>query len=446
MNTLRRFILLILGRRKTREALLRQVGESAAQEERNRLARDLHDSIKQQLFSINVGAATAQERWESDPEGARTALADIRRSAREAMVEMQALLHQLRPRALGSTVGLFEAMREQGEALEYRSGAQVTVELGSEIPDDRMPPGAYEALFRIAQEALANVGRHARARTVRVRFGREGDSAFLRVEDDGQGFQAGEEGPGMGLRNIRERAESLQATLQVTSTPAVGTTVAVGIPLTSPLSKPSRLEKAIHEDWGTAFTLTPIIVLLGSIRLFPRASWLIFWKISSLCLIASSAINYYQRSTRRALTSSSQDENAASVATLQYLSHRNLTLCSLLAPGWTLSIWGQWAAAWLVAALLCAGLTMTELVRLHHVSEVRHRWWRVSRLHPTPSIWSCAILLCYLGFLIFLQRTSNDPSLEGRPLEPAEILFLLFVAAVLLYIRTRQPRSAGVPQ
>jgi len=95
-----------------RRGLLQQIGEAAAQEERNRLARDLHDSIKQQLFSINVGTAAAQERWERDPEGARKALADVRRSAREAMVEMQAMLHQLRPEALG-TAGLIEALREQ---------------------------------------------------------------------------------------------------------------------------------------------------------------------------------------------------------------------------------------------------------------------------------------------------------------------------------------------
>jgi hypothetical protein len=444
MNTLRRFIRFVLDRWKMRVALLRQIGEAAAQEERNRLARDLHDSIKQQLFSINVGAATAQERWERDPEGARTALADVRRSAREAMVEMQALLHQLRPRALGSTVGLFEAMREQGEALEYRSGAQVTVELGSEIPDDRMPPGAYEALFRIAQEALANVGRHARARTVRVRLGREGDSAFLRVEDDGQGFHPGEEKSGMGLRNIRERMESLRGTLEVASKPAVGTTVAVGIPLTPPLLKPSLLERAMREemreDWRS-IVLTSTTVLLGCIRLSPHASMTTFFKVFVIYNIAT---NY--RWSKRPALASSQNENAASVTTSHYLSHRHLTLYSLLASGWTLAVWGQWAAAWLVAALLCAGLTMTELVRLHHASEVRHCWWRVSRLHPTPSTWYGAISLCFLGFLIFLQRTSHDPSLEGRPLEPAEILFLLFVAAVLLYIRTRQPRTAGAPQ
>ena len=146
-----------------RRGLLQQIGEAAAQEERNRLARDLHDSIKQQLFSINVGTAAAQERWERDPEGARKALADVRRSAREAMVEMQAMLHQLRPEALG-TAGLIEALREQCEALGYRSGAEVALEIGEPVPDDRMPPGAQDTLFRIGQEMLANVARHARAR------------------------------------------------------------------------------------------------------------------------------------------------------------------------------------------------------------------------------------------------------------------------------------------
>src|SRR5436305_7513893 len=170
-----------------RQGLLRQIGEAAAQEERNRLARDLHDSIKQQLFSINVGTATAQERWERDPEGARKALADVRRSAREAMVEMQAMLHQLRPEPLG-TAGLVEALREQCEALGYRTGAEVTLELGEPLPDDRMPPGAPEALFRMAQEMMANVARHARAPHVRLWLGRQDEEVLLRIVDHGQGF------------------------------------------------------------------------------------------------------------------------------------------------------------------------------------------------------------------------------------------------------------------
>jgi len=74
-----------------REQWVRQLSEAAAQQERNRLARDLHDSIKQQIFRINVAAATAQTRWESDPEGAQRAVADVRGAAREAMTEMEAM-------------------------------------------------------------------------------------------------------------------------------------------------------------------------------------------------------------------------------------------------------------------------------------------------------------------------------------------------------------------
>ncbi len=84
-----------------RDQLLQQVGKTAAQEERNRLARDLHDSIKQQLFSIVVSAAAVKARWEHNPASAYKVVDDIERTAQEAQVEMQALLQQLRPTALG---------------------------------------------------------------------------------------------------------------------------------------------------------------------------------------------------------------------------------------------------------------------------------------------------------------------------------------------------------
>jgi signal transduction histidine kinase len=215
-----------------RQALLHQVGEAAAQEERNRLARDLHDSIKQQLFSINVGTAAVQERWVSDPEGARKALADVRRATREAVVEMQTMLHQLRPKPLGMA-GLIEALREQCEALGYRTSAEVTLELGEPVPDDRMPPGAQDTLFRIGQEMLANVARHARARHTRLWLGRQNEEVMLRIEDDGQGFDPAAVAPGMGLRNLRERAISLGGALELASAPGSGTGLTVRLPLTS---------------------------------------------------------------------------------------------------------------------------------------------------------------------------------------------------------------------
>jgi signal transduction histidine kinase/DNA-binding CsgD family transcriptional regulator len=228
---------------------VRQIGEAAAQEERNRLARDLHDSIKQQIFSINVSTAAAQARWEDDPEGARIALADVRRSAREAMVEMQALLHQLQPRSL-TAAGLVEALREQCEALGYRTGAEVRLELGESLPEDRLPPGALETFFRIAQEALANVARHARAHKVRVWISRDEESALLRVDDDGQGFDPATATPGMGLRNLRERAESLQGVLEVRSAPGSGTSVSVRVHLEPPPLPPPPFQRLLEELQG----------------------------------------------------------------------------------------------------------------------------------------------------------------------------------------------------
>jgi signal transduction histidine kinase len=135
-----------------RQNLVRGVQDTAAQQERNRLARDLHDSIKQQIFSIQMSAAAAQARWTHDPDGARSAIDDVRRSAQEAMVEMNALLQQLAPAPL-EKVGLVQALRDQCEALGYRAGVKVTMEVGDLPDDDRLPAGTQQSVFRMAQEA-----------------------------------------------------------------------------------------------------------------------------------------------------------------------------------------------------------------------------------------------------------------------------------------------------
>ncbi len=217
---------------------LEQVNQVAAQEERNRLARELHDSIKQQIFSITVSAAAAQARWESDPGGARTALDDVRRNAREAQVEMNALLQQLRPAPLENT-SLAIALRDQCEALQYRTGAEVSTHLGDLPPDDRLPTGTQEAIFRIVQEAFGNIARHARASHVRLdlqaRRHAGADWLVLEVGDDGQGFVHDKGSKtattGMGLRNMTERAAGLGGTLQIGSRPGHGTHLNLWIPL-----------------------------------------------------------------------------------------------------------------------------------------------------------------------------------------------------------------------
>jgi signal transduction histidine kinase len=219
---------------RLRGQLRQQIRDATAQEERNRLARDLHDSIKQQLFAINVSAAAAQTRRQQDPDGADAALADVRQSAQAAMVEMNAMLQQLRPSPL-ENVGLVQALREQGEALALRSGAAVETDFCKLPPPEWWPPGGQTAVFRIAQEALANIARHARAEQVRLTLSLTGDeqAAGLRLQimDDGAGFDPTAVGGGMGLDNMRARAQAINADFALTSRPGQGTKVVLDMPL-----------------------------------------------------------------------------------------------------------------------------------------------------------------------------------------------------------------------
>jgi signal transduction histidine kinase len=205
-----------------------QIRAAARQEERNRLARDLHDSIKQQIFVIQTAAATAQARFTGDGEGARQALDQVRDSAREAMTEMEAMLDQMAAAPL-ENAGLVEALKKQCEAFGFRTGAQVEFKLG-DLPDsDTLPAGAHEALLRVAQEALANAGRHARPSHVAVSVGVAGGAVRLAVEDDGAGFDPAHAPRGQGIANMRARAGEFDGTFELNSRPGGGTSIAVAI-------------------------------------------------------------------------------------------------------------------------------------------------------------------------------------------------------------------------
>jgi signal transduction histidine kinase len=208
-----------------------QIREAAGQEERNRLARDLHDSIKQQIFVIQTAAATAQARFDQDPAGARAALDQVRSSAREAIAEMEAMLDQLRAAPL-ENVGLVEALKKQCEALGFRTGARAEFSLGKLPPAEALAPGAQQAVFRVAQEALANVGRHARAANVLVSLGSAGGDLELRIQDDGAGFDPNHRPGGMGIANMRERAGEFGGRFAIESRPSGGTSVTFSIPST----------------------------------------------------------------------------------------------------------------------------------------------------------------------------------------------------------------------
>ncbi|HVU67371.1 MAG TPA: sensor histidine kinase [Ktedonobacteraceae bacterium] len=229
-----------------RERLLSQASQEAAAEERNRLARDLHDSIKQQLFSIRMSTLVAQAQLTKDTTKVQEALADIQQSAMEAQVEMQALLQQLRPLAL-ERASFAEAVRTQAQALEYRSGARVYLALADLPAPDRCPLSMQEAVFRIVQEAFANIARHARASEVNCTVTCDDETLRVTIRDDGQGFETQSTLSGMGLLGMQERAGALDGLVRVESQPGQGTTVHVSIPLFLPAEIKQQQEQREQE-------------------------------------------------------------------------------------------------------------------------------------------------------------------------------------------------------
>ena len=217
-----------------------QIRQAARAEERARLARDLHDAVKQQLFAIQTSAATAQARLDSDGDGARTALERIRTSTRDAMTEMEAMIEQLQASPM-ENAGLVASLRQQCEALELRTGAEVTFETGTLPPSNALPPGTQQALFRAAQEALANIARHARAEHVIIRLGLAGDNFELTIRDDGAGFEPMETRPGMGTNNMKARVCEVSGVFLLQSQPGRGTTVAFSVPCDT--STPREFQK-----------------------------------------------------------------------------------------------------------------------------------------------------------------------------------------------------------
>ena len=182
--------------------LRRQAGELAAGEERAHLARELHDSVTQALFSMTLVSRSVEMLLETDPDTARAHLVQLRELQREALAEMRALIFELRPGNLEQD-GLVRAVKTHSAALQGRLGLPVVVESDLE---DRLPLAAEEVLYRIAQEALHNVVKHAAARQVRVEIHQREGGVRLRVEDDGKGFDPATVPDGhLGLAGMRAR-------------------------------------------------------------------------------------------------------------------------------------------------------------------------------------------------------------------------------------------------
>jgi len=196
----------------------------AVLEERQRLARNLHDAVNQSLFSAGLIAEVLPRMWDRDQDLARQSLEDLRRLTRGAMAEMRALLAELRPSTL-IDAELGDLLRLLGNAFTGRTNipAKVTV-LGQGV----LPAEVQVAIYRVCQEALNNVAKHAGASRLEINLKHEDTAIELSLRDDGQGFDPGQTISGhYGLSMMRERAEAVGALLSITSRPGHGTELTI---------------------------------------------------------------------------------------------------------------------------------------------------------------------------------------------------------------------------
>lgn len=205
-----------------------QAARRRADEERLRIARELHDVLAHSISVINVQAGVGLALLDSDPEQARAALTTIKDASKEALGEVRQVLDTLRtpgdaPRAPAP------GLDRLPELVEQAASAGLTVAVEGEPP--RLPPGAGLAAFRIVQEALTNVVRHSGSRHARVRLAHEGSALRLVIDDDGPATGADAGGSGNGLAGMRERAAALGGTIEAGPRPGGGFRVLAVLPL-----------------------------------------------------------------------------------------------------------------------------------------------------------------------------------------------------------------------
>jgi len=212
--------------------LYERAGQLAAVEERQKLARELHDSVSQALYGISLGTHTARtvlDRSDVD-ETLKPRLEEpldyVLTQANAGMAEMRALIFELRPESL-QTEGVVAALRKQTAALQARHQIPVEVEFG---PEPELPLPQKEMLYRVAQEAMHNIVKHARASSAEVRLVAQNGKVILEICDNGQGFDMTQEFPGhLGLKSMRERVEQAGGILTIASDVGGGTRIQVKV-------------------------------------------------------------------------------------------------------------------------------------------------------------------------------------------------------------------------
>jgi two-component system sensor histidine kinase UhpB len=207
-------------RRRSGEMVLQ-----AQEEERKRIARDLHDEVNQALTALLLRIEAAAQ---DAPPGLRAELAETKLLANQAMGELLDLARQLRPTALDDH-GLVAALRTHIREQDRRGPARVQFWADPSLGD--LPADVQVVIYRVAQEALVNAARHSGA--TRIDVGLEGDASAVRllVTDNGSGFAFAEEGKGLGLSGMRERALLVGGSLEIDSSPGKGTTVKLVVPV-----------------------------------------------------------------------------------------------------------------------------------------------------------------------------------------------------------------------
>ncbi len=210
------------------ERLLRAHGELAALEERNHLARDLHDSVKQQITAASFQLAAASALFERDPQAARASLAEAEKLAQAAGKELNAIIFELRPVAL-KPGGLAQSLREYVDGWRRQNPIEVRLRCEGEVELD---PQVQQELIRFMQEALSNVARHSRSSLVEVSLTAGARELALSVRDNGLGFEPESQSEeGFGLRTMRERIQQAGGSFILESLPNQGTRVTARIPL-----------------------------------------------------------------------------------------------------------------------------------------------------------------------------------------------------------------------
>jgi signal transduction histidine kinase len=209
-------------------SLYEQAQELAALQERQRLAHELHDSVSQALYGIGLGAHTAREALKSDPEQAMASIEYVLMLAEAGLAEMRALIFELRPESM-ETEGLVAALNKQVVVLHARYKLTVHADLSDE---PNCSTEMKQALYRIAQEALHNIVKHARASVVELRLARQENEIILEVRDNGRGFDTKGPFPGhIGLSSMQERTTKMDGMFTIESVSGQGTCVGVQVPI-----------------------------------------------------------------------------------------------------------------------------------------------------------------------------------------------------------------------